>query len=157
MKLKTLPLAVVLLTGLTGCFPEGTGQREKIGTVGGAVLGGFLGSKVGEGDGQKIAIGAGTLLGAYVGRDIGRLLDEVDRQKAYQTAQTSLETSPTGQTMTWQNPDTGNAGNFTPVRTYQGNNRPCREFTHEVFIGGQAETVVGQACRTPDGTWQVVS
>lgn len=33
----------------------------------------------------------------------------------------------------------------------------CREFTKVVTIGGQAQSAYGQACRQPDGSWQIVS
>lgn len=33
----------------------------------------------------------------------------------------------------------------------------CREFTKVVNVGGQAQSAYGQACRQPDGSWQIVS
>lgn len=43
---------------------------------------------------------------------------------------------------------------YTPA-TYQ---EPyCREFTKVVNVGGQAQNAYGQACRQPDGSWQIVS
>lgn len=33
----------------------------------------------------------------------------------------------------------------------------CREFTKVVNVGGQAQSAYGQACRQPDGSWEIVS
>ncbi|MGB5177274.1 MAG: hypothetical protein WBP44_00955 [Gammaproteobacteria bacterium] len=35
--------------------------------------------------------------------------------------------------------------------------RYCREFQHEITIGGKGEQGYGIACRQPDGNWEVVS
>ena len=56
----------------------------------------------------------------------------------------------------WRNPDTGNYGRIVPVTTYRQNGRYCREFTQEIFIGGQKQTGYGRACRQPDGSWEIV-
>ena len=32
----------------------------------------------------------------------------------------------------------------------------CRQFTNAVKIDGRSQKVVGQACRQPDGSWQIV-
>ena len=33
----------------------------------------------------------------------------------------------------------------------------CREYTQTVYISGQKQQAYGNACRQPDGSWQVVS
>lgn len=47
-----------------------------LGTVGGAVLGGFLGNTIGDGSGQALATAAGAVLGAAAGKGIGNQLSE---------------------------------------------------------------------------------
>ena len=37
----------------------------------------------------------------------------------------------------------------------QGELQNCREFTAQVTVEGQPRQAVGQACRQPDGSWQV--
>ena len=37
----------------------------------------------------------------------------------------------------------------------QGELQNCREFTAQVTVEGQLRQAVGQACRQPDGSWQV--
>ena len=44
----------------------------------------------------------------------------------------------------WRNPDTGNYGRIVPVTTYRQNGRYCREFTQEIFIGGQKQLAMDE-------------
>lgn len=99
MKLKTLLIAVLLTLGLAACSTtpySGTGSTGGIdtanvrsgfgtvesvervdranvgilGTIGGAVVGGLLGSQIGGGSGQTAATIAGAAGGAYAGREV---------------------------------------------------------------------------------------
>jgi len=156
--MKTKAISAALLCGLvlTGC--QSDNQKEMIGGVLGAVGGGLLGSQVGGGKGQLVAVGIGTLAGSMLGRSIGADLDELDRMKAAETTQESLEYGKTGTSSTWSNPDSGHSGSVTPTRTYQtAEDQPCREYTSTVNIDGKTEEAVGTACREPDGTWRIIN
>ena len=154
-------IVAVLFAGATavsvaGC--EGAGQKQVGGTVLGGVAGGLLGSTIGGGSGQLAATAAGALLGAFVGGEAGKSLDRADRMHAAQTAQTALETKPSGASTAWSNPDSGHSGSVTPVRTYQtAEGQYCREFQQTVTIDGKTESAYGTACRQPDGSWKVVN
>ncbi len=150
--MKRICTAVLLITSLfLGACQEV--RNEDVGTVVGGALGGLLGAQVGDGSGQIAAAVAGALVGAYLGGRIGKSMDEADRVKANQ----ALETNPTGQTSSWNNPDTGNSYAVTPTRTYRPNDdSPCRDYTTDAWIDGQREVVEGTACRQPDGTWRVI-
>ena len=153
---QAVALALVSAIGLSAC--SGAGQKETIGGAGGAVLGGVLGSQVGKGKGQLVAVGLGAVLGALAGSSIGRSLDEVDKMKINHTTQRALETQPDQQASTWSNPNTGNSGAVTPQKTYQNTDgQYCREFTQTVDIGGESQQAYGTACRQPDGTWKIIS
>lgn len=155
MKIFAAALTSVLL--LTGC-QTGKGPKETIGAVGGAVLGGLLGSKIGGGSGQLIATGAGAVLGGLLGSSVGKSLDDTDRLMAERTTQASLEHVRTGETSTWSNPDSGASGSVTPQRTYQATSGEyCREYEQTIEIDGQLERAYGTACRQPDGSWRIVS
>ena len=66
--------------------------------------------------------------------------------------------APIGETISWNNPESGNSGTVMPVRDGQStNNRYCREYEQEIFVGGRRETGVGTACQNPDGTWEIVN
>ncbi|MCB1792421.1 MAG: glycine zipper 2TM domain-containing protein [Gammaproteobacteria bacterium] len=123
--------------------------REQQGNVIGAIAGGVLGSQVGGGSGRVAATIAGTLIGGYIGGNIGRQMDDGDRYRAGQ----ALESTPTNESSSWRNPDTGSSYSVTPTRTYYDESRPCREYTTEAWIDGRRETVYGRACRQADGSW----
>ncbi|WP_440997006.1 RT0821/Lpp0805 family surface protein [Arhodomonas sp. SL1] len=146
----TLAITLAAAIGLGGCATD-QGPSEQVGMVIGGVLGGVLGHQVGGGTGQTAATIAGTMIGSAIGGNIGRTMDEVDRRKVG----TTLETTRTGVTSTWQNPDTGAEYAVTPTRTYETSSGPCREFTMEAEIGGGTEEVYGTACRQPDGSWRI--
>ena len=56
----------------------------------------------------------------------------------------------------WRNPDSGNSGSVTPIKTYaQPSGTYCREFAQTITVGGNTEQAYGHACRMPDGTWKL--
>jgi len=140
-------------------FSLGACTKEESGTLIGAVAGGLLGNSVGgSGGGKFAAVAVGTIAGAYIGSEIGKSLDKADRAAAQQTTQNALETSPSGRTSNWHNPDSGNKGSVTPQPSYQNQaGEYCREYQQTVTVGGKTETAYGTACRQPDGTWKIVN
>lgn len=152
-----IPLVMVAFV-TTGCETfNNVGTKEGVGTAGGAVLGGILGSKIGDGNGQLWATGAGVLLGAFIGNEVGKSLDRADRAYLGQANQ-KAHSAPIGETVSWNNPDSGNYGTVTPVRDGQSSyGRYCREYEQMIYVGGQQEIAVGTACQNSDGTWEIVS
>ena len=154
--IKTL---VVMLTAASlGACTGANGSKEHGGTLLGAALGGLAGSKVGRGRGPLAAVAIGTLTGAFFGRGVGQSLDRVDRLYVKQAASHSLEHQASGEQSRWSNPDSGNHGTITPVRTYrEPSGQYCREYQQTVTVGGSTERAYGTACRQPDGSWRVVN
>ena len=149
-------LALVLVAALSAGGCADTGPKETVGGLTGAALGGLLGAQFGSGRGQLVATGAGVLLGTLMGSEIGRSMDEVDRMQAGQAA-TRAQTAPLGETIAWNNPNSGNYGSYTPVRDgTSSSGLYCREFQQTVTIGGQTEQAYGTACRQPDGSWRIL-
>ena len=146
-------LSSALILGLSGCATDPS--NEQSGQVIGGVLGGVLGSQVGGGSGRTAAIIAGTVAGAMIGGSVGRTMDGSDRAKA----QNAFEYNRSNEPSSWRNPDTGNSYTVTPTRTYtsQNTNQSCREYTTDAVIDGRHESVVGNACRQPDGSWKAVN
>lgn len=156
MNAKSIVGAFLAITLLVGCNTTG-GTKQTVGTLGGAVAGGLLGSMVGGGSGRLVAVGLGAVLGGFVGGEIGASLDNADKAMAHQTAQSAFETAPTGTSSSWNNPDSGHSGNITPTATYQESGQPCRDYSQTIYVDGKQETAVGKACRNNDGTWAIVS
>lgn len=158
MSLRKIILSATLTAGiaLSGCTAYDAGNKEIAGTGLGAIMGGLAGSQLGKGDGQLWMTGAGVLLGALVGSEIGRSLDKADYQYMNQ-AQSRAYSAPLGQTISWNNPQSGNSGTYTPLRDGQMNNGAyCREYQQTIYVGGQQQTATGTACQQPDGTWKIV-
>jgi len=158
MKKTILILALMSSMALGACNTlQGAGNKQLIGTGGGAILGGLAGSQVGSGSGRLWATGAGVLLGALLGSEIGSSLDRADMAYAQQ-ASNRATTAPIGQKISWNNPETGNSGYITPVRDGRDSSGAyCREYQQTIYVGGKQESGYGTACRQPDGTWKVIN
>ena len=78
------------------------------------------------------------------------------QQREHEAAQIAATTAPLGERIIWQD---GRASGYV-VATREGttaSGRYCREFQHQVTIGGEIEQAYGTACRNPDGSWEVMS
>lgn len=138
---------------LTSCAAMQENKKTTVGAAGGAAGGGLIAAAAGGG---STGIAAGVILGGLLGGALGNVLDQRDKELARKQAQMSLESSRTGQTSSWQNPDSGHSGTFTPTRTYQEpSGQYCREYTQTVTVGGEKQQSHGTACRMPDGTWKI--
>lgn len=152
-------IGVVLIAAmfLTACA-EDTGTKQTVGTLLGGVGGAVVGAQFGKGTGQLAAVAAGTLAGAFLGSELGKSLDRADRAAMASSTSTALEQNPVGQPASWRNPDSGNYGTVTPVRTYQeASGQYCREYEQTIVVGGERQSAYGHACRQPDGSWKIVN
>lgn len=158
MKTKILAVVALLAVGLTGCTNlQGQGNKQLVGTGAGAIVGGLAGAQFGSGKGQLVGAGIGTLLGALVGSEIGSSLDKADMAYANR-AQQNAYSAPVGETVSWNNPDSGNYGTITPTREGQSTSgRYCREFSQTIYVDGRQQTGYGTACQNPDKTWQITN
>ena len=156
MRFKGIAVGAVFTLALAGCAESGYGPKQTFGGLSGAALGGLLGAQFGSGKGQLAATGAGVLIGGLVGSEIGRSMDEVDRMRANEAVIRSRN-APIGETIAWNNPESGNYGAITPVRDGRSaSGAYCREFQQSITIGGKREQGYGTACQQPDGTWRIV-
>lgn len=138
----------------TGGYNSGGISKQTGGAAIGAVGGAVAGAQFGKGTGQLAATALGTLLGAFVGSEVGSSLDRADAVYAQQTAQKAFNT---GNTMTWQNPQTNAYGTVQPNAAFQAQNgQLCREFYQTVTIDGRSEQAYGTACRQNDGSWKII-
>ncbi len=156
MKLKTLLAGATIALMTAACAESGYGPKQTVGGLGGAAAGGLIGAQFGSGSGKLAATAAGVLIGALIGSEIGRQLDEADRIRANE-AINRAHTAQIGQTITWNNPQSGNYGSVTPTREGTSSTGAyCREFQQTIVVGGKSRQGYGTACRQPDGSWQIV-
>ncbi len=153
---KTLFTAFAALFVLAACQAQNMGTKEGVGTLGGAAVGGLLGSQIGKGSGKLAATAAGVVIGGWLGNEIGASLDKADRLEMNR-AESRAYSAPIGQQITWNNPQSGNAGTITPIRDgYANDGAYCREFQQTITVGGQKQQGYGRACQQPDGSWKIV-
>nr|WP_158045654.1 RT0821/Lpp0805 family surface protein [Skermanella pratensis] len=157
--MRKLVLSIFLsgsLLATAGCA-DGVGTKQGVGTLGGAAAGGLAGAQFGKGKGQLAMTAGGVLLGALLGGEVGKSLDRADQTYATRAADRAYD-APVGETIRWENPESGNYGTVTPIR--EGRNTQtgqyCREFNQTIYVGGRAEQATGRACQQQDGTWQIV-
>ena len=147
-------IALLICCAVLAISCSNVGPKAVVGAATGAAAGGLIGAAAGGG---AEGIAAGVLLGGLAGGAIGDALDQRDREMAQQSKQYALESNGAGQASSWQNPDSGHSGSFTPTRTYQtGQGQFCREYQQTVVVGGESQDAYGTACRQPDGSWRVV-
>lgn len=124
------------------------------GRIIGAILGGAAGTQFGKGRGRTVAIIGAAIIGSVIGGEVGKSMQQSDQDQAQQV----LESAPTGNTIQWNNPDTGHQYEMTPTKTYRSSsNQACRDYTTWVFVDGFEEQVKGRACRMSDGRWKMLS
>ena len=123
----------------------------------------LLGACANDGQGQKqtggtlIGAGLGALAGAFLGSEVGKSFDRADKAAMERSTQRALETAPSGQTVAWRNPDSGNSGTITPEPAVQrASGEFCREYQQTITVAGRSEQAYGTACRQPDGSWKIV-
>lgn len=152
MLLKKLVVVAMTASLLAGCASGGN-QNATLGTLVGAVSGAAIGSTIGGGRGNTAAIAIGALAGGFIGNQIGAQLDAQSQQYNYAASVQALDS---GYPQQWQNPQTGVYGTVNPGPPQVVNNRACRTYTNTIYIDGQPQVARGNACRNPDGSWQVV-
>ncbi len=157
MDIKRIACIAFAALLLAACADYQNRPKQAGGTLIGAGLGALAGSQIGKGRGQLAAVAIGALAGAFIGSEIGKSLDKADRLYAQQ-AQQKAHVAPVGETIAWNNPDSGNRGTFKPTRdgTDRATGEYCREYQTTVTVGGKTETAYGTACRQPDGSWRIV-
>lgn len=157
MRMRAIAPLVASAFILSACATEGE-RNQTIGTVLGGVGGAVLGSQFGGGSGRIIATALGTLGGALLGREIVKSLTAEDQVKMVE-AEEAAHATPVGETVRWNNPDSGNSGTVTPVREGRSSQTgaTCREYQTTVNVDGKNEQGFGTACQQPDGSWKVTN
>jgi surface antigen len=159
---RNLAVGVLIAFLVVGCASspslQQTWQEDKkaiVGGLGGATAGGLIAAAITK---SPAGIVGGVLLGGLVGGAVGTYLDQRDRELQQRATMRALETTPSGTSVPWRNPNTGNSGSVTPVKTYQEpGGQYCREYQQVITVGGEKHMAYGTACRMPDGSWKITN
>jgi surface antigen len=146
--MKVLQIVTVFLSFslLSSCMMANKGQ---MGAAGGAAGGAIIGQAIGNDTGSTVL---GAAIGGMLGYVLGNEMDKYDRQML----NSAYESTPSGQTSTWVNPDHGNKYQVTPQQAYTGpQNQQCRKAEILAVIDGRTETTYTTACRDINGQWKL--
>lgn len=145
------------MLALVGC--ANSSDRDNLvaaSTIFGAIAGGFIGYELfGTGGFENwlgVALfGAGGGAGAYYA---AQKLLPADKAQMNDAGYKSLAVLPIGETSEWSNPDTGNAGSFTPTREFLSKEgQTCREITAVINVEGTKHETRRTVCEIVEGTW----
>lgn len=94
-----------------------------------------------------------VLLALGVALSAATAADELaDMQAIVDALNDALEHEPTGRSLAWSNPETGNGGTVTVTRTFfRADGTPCRAYART----NGATTIEGTGCRTEIGFWRL--
>lgn len=83
-------------------------------------------------------------------------LNRQDLDIMRETARTALNDEPDGSTLEWENPQTGNSGTVTVVRSFEYQGLPCRRIRHAIKTKGVADVHGAEwtQCQK-DGAWKI--
>ncbi len=148
MKLIALFLVGAMMVLMSSCAQfDGVSKGTK-GAVGGAAGGALIGQAIGRNtEATLIGAAVGTMLGYIVGNE----MDKQDKQQL----NNAYESGPSGQPVTWVNPDSGNNYQVVPQPAFNNttSNQVCREAEITATIDGQPQKTVSTACRNAQGQW----
>ncbi len=148
-RLALFCVTLILVLANTGCSTPG-GPKERTGRTVGSVVGNVIGAASGTNYAAARVIG-GAVVGSYIGGNVGRSMDNKDRERAYY----ALQNNRNNHAYQWTNRSSGTRYVITPSRANrQITNRYCREYASESYINGRKEVYYGYACRDRDGYWR---
>jgi surface antigen len=151
-------LVLVASLAITACQQTKDPDNQRaVGAVSGAILGAILGYAIGNGSGEAVM----ALLGAGVGSVGGYYAaDEIikrDKKNMQKAAYESLSSGVEGQIVYWENQETGSAGSFTVLRSYQTRDgRLCRDVSAWAMGDSQTTERRQTACRLTNGGWELI-
>lgn len=129
---------------------SGRCNREEIGAVLGAAVGGAVGSRSSD-EHRAVATILGVAIGGLLGAKIGRELDEEDRACVGH----AFEIGASGKRVTWVNARTGVTYVLIPGAAPKGKDKRCRAFVLTASHGKLSEERRGNACQIRAGQWRV--
>jgi surface antigen len=87
---------------------------------------------------------------------LSRALDSEDWRRAKAALATALDPQGNGETVNWDNPQTGAKGSFVAVaQAYPSDEGICRAFISTISARESAESLQGTACRDKLGEWSL--
>jgi surface antigen len=147
-------IGILVLTVSGAAAHAQMGPKESGGTVGGALIGGVLGSALGgSGAGRIVGGVAGAAVGGFIGNRIGASLDEEDRRAMSRSTRSAMTSGSSSQ---FANKKTGVKGSAKVIsNTRNASGQACRTVAQEVVLkDGSVVRDQVTGCKGPNG-WAV--
>ena len=77
-------------------------------------------------------------------------------RRALAAEYTALEYGQSGKPVRWEGAS-GRSGEVVPAQPYRVGSQDCRQYTHNLTVGGQTRSARGTACRNADGSWTTLT
>lgn len=142
--------AGALALALAGCAVSGSGPAASFGAVEPAPAA-LAGSSA------EAAVGAVTGPRVPLSPELAALVEPRGKAIAERAQHHALEDTGAGVTTTWRTRDGSVRGTVVPGPLYAVNAQTCRDFRHEIELGGQRFARRGTACRDGGGGWETIS
>jgi surface antigen len=98
----------------------------------------------------------GSIGGMSKSNPLSRALDNEDWRRAKAALSTALDPQGNGETVNWDNPQTGAKGSFVAVaQAYPSDDGVCRAFIANISAKEASESLRGTACRDKLGEWSL--
>lgn len=100
--------------------------------------------------------GAGISGGGLVGGVFGADLNAEDRQLAVNAEYKALEYGKVGVNSQWAGSNGSTSGKVVAAQPYRVGSQDCRQYSHEILVGGVSKRSRATACRNNDGSWSLL-
>ncbi|HKQ24834.1 MAG TPA: RT0821/Lpp0805 family surface protein [Burkholderiales bacterium] len=84
-----------------------------------------------------------------------RYMTDEDKDMLRTAVFRTLDRTPEGNTVRWENPKTGAHGDLTPRASFERAGQSCRDLEVANSARGHDNRVVLTLCKQPDGEWKV--
>ena len=154
MKKNYIFLIICFLT-LFSC--ENANDKKVIGQIIGAAVGGYLGSKVGDGVTKDISVILGGAAGYILGGKIVQILNDTEKKEFNNVIEESLNNNPDNSSKFWTSSKNEKiSGKVTPLNNYERGNKNCRDFKKIIKKNDEVFEENSTACRDEDGNWILI-
>lgn len=110
-------VALAAMVNLSACQTMDQEDAQLMGSIVGGIGGALLGSQIGDGAGQIVAVAIGTLAGAMLGSWLADHLTEQEQAAVAVKSGQALDGAQDGETVSWTAPDSGTEVEMTPRDT----------------------------------------
>lgn len=106
-----------------------------------------------------LGLAAQPLLGSnlrWLNDSAVRFFTERDWEIVTEAGRKALNEGKDGETVSWENPETGHSGSLTPLKTVTTNGATCRQLKVVNSARGTMADSIYEFCQEPDGRWGTV-